>query len=243
VSANTALQYLWCDSNQLTTLNVSTNTALTSLHCSINQLTTLNVSTNTALQALDCYNNSLTGLNVSANTALTGLSCAGNQITGLNVSTNTALMELNCSGNELTSLNVKNGNNTAFGFFSATGNPNLQCIEVDNVAYSNANWALGKDPSAVFSTNCAIISIAGHTLNAAGISIYPSPSTGIFSVETNRLSEMSIGVYDLTGKCIFQKLSSDLLRQSIDLSHEPRGVYFVKVMADDRLITKKIVIH
>jgi hypothetical protein len=54
---------------------------------------------------------------------------------------------------------------------------------------------------------------------------------------------MSIGVYDLTGKCIFQKMSSDLLRQEVDLSSASKGVYFVKVMADDRLITKKIVIQ
>jgi Leucine-rich repeat (LRR) protein len=49
VSQNTALTYLDCDSNQLTSLDVSQNTALTELRCYDNQLTSLDVSQNTAL--------------------------------------------------------------------------------------------------------------------------------------------------------------------------------------------------
>jgi len=36
---------------------------------------------------------------------------------------------------------VKNGNNTSLTNFNATNNPNLSCIQVDNAAYSTANWA------------------------------------------------------------------------------------------------------
>jgi Leucine-rich repeat (LRR) protein len=49
IEAFTALTYLDCWDNQLTSLNVSQNTALTSLYCYDNQLTSLNVSQNTAL--------------------------------------------------------------------------------------------------------------------------------------------------------------------------------------------------
>ena len=71
----TALTVLYCDNNQLTTLDVSKNMALTSLSCSINQLTALDVSKNTALTELSCFSNQLTALDVSGCTALTDLYC------------------------------------------------------------------------------------------------------------------------------------------------------------------------
>jgi len=93
----------------------------------------------TALTYLRCEGNQLTSLDVSANTVLNTLWCFDNQLTSLNVSSNTTLTELVCSWNQLTSLNVKNGNNTNMLLY-ANGNPNLGCINVDNAAWSTANW-------------------------------------------------------------------------------------------------------
>jgi len=107
----TALTYLQCQYNELTSLDISNNTALDELRCYNNQLTSLDVSGCTALTWLDCDGNQLTSLDVSNNTALTTLSCGGNQLTSLDVSTNTALTYLSCSWNQLTSLDVSN--NTA----------------------------------------------------------------------------------------------------------------------------------
>jgi len=102
----TALTFLDCSNNQLTTLDVSQNTALTFLNCNSNQLTALDVSNNTVLEQLWCAGNQLTALDVSKNTALTDLVCAENPLTALDVSKNTALTELYCSENQLTSLDV-----------------------------------------------------------------------------------------------------------------------------------------
>jgi small subunit ribosomal protein S1 len=106
VSQNTALTKLICENNQLTTLDVSQNTELIYLWCSKNQLTTLDVSQNTALTKLVCENNQLTTLDVSQNTELTELVCENNQLTTLDVSQNTELIYLWCSKNQLTTLDV-----------------------------------------------------------------------------------------------------------------------------------------
>ena len=106
VSKNTALTYLNCNRNQLTSLDVSKNTALTELYCTGNQLSSLDVSKNTALTSLDCYLNLLTSIDVSKNTALTYLSCSYNQLTSLDLSKNTALTRLDCYSNQLTSLDL-----------------------------------------------------------------------------------------------------------------------------------------
>ena len=76
-------------------------TALTYLDCSCNQLTSLDVSGCTALETLYCNENDLTSLDVSGCTALTYLVCEENQLTSLDVSQNTALTELICGNNQL----------------------------------------------------------------------------------------------------------------------------------------------
>ena len=57
VEAFTALKYLNCYYNQLTSLDLSNNTALTYLYCDANQLTSLDVSKKTALTFLNCGGN------------------------------------------------------------------------------------------------------------------------------------------------------------------------------------------
>ena len=102
----TALTYLDCRDNKLTTLDLSENTALEILYCWNNRLTTLNVSKNAALQVLNCNNNQLSTLDVSKNPALTYLCCPSNQLTTLDVSGNTALTDLICYNNQLTTLDL-----------------------------------------------------------------------------------------------------------------------------------------
>jgi Leucine-rich repeat (LRR) protein len=157
VSTNTALTFLGCNTSQLTTLDVSNNTALTLLDCRENKLTSLDVSKISTLTELYCQSNQLTNLDISKNKALEFLNCSKNQLTTLDVSVNTALVGLYSNSNQLKNLNLKNGNNVKFGYLNLTKNPNLSCIQVDDVAYSNANWSSKKDVTASFNTNCGSI--------------------------------------------------------------------------------------
>lgn len=102
----TGLAQLYCENNQLTSLDVSKLTRLEKLWCSNNQLTSLNVSRLTRLMDLQCSNNFLTSLVLGEQTALTNLSCSSNQLASLNVSRLIGLTSLHCNNNNLTSLNV-----------------------------------------------------------------------------------------------------------------------------------------
>ena len=102
----TALAYLDCSANSLTSLDVSKNAALQSLDCYSNQLTELDVSKNAALQELSCSGNQLTALDVTANGALRSLYCSDNQLTALDVTENGALERLDCGSNRLMALEV-----------------------------------------------------------------------------------------------------------------------------------------
>jgi len=154
IEAFTAITKLWCGYNLLTSFDVSQNTALIHFDCEDNQLTSLDVSNNIALEYLGCGQNDLTSIDVSQNTALTELWCGYNELTALDLSYNIALEDLDCTSNELTCLNLANGNNTNMNGSTlyANHNSNLGCIEVDDVAWSTANWEIDPQPS--FSIDC-----------------------------------------------------------------------------------------
>jgi alpha-tubulin suppressor-like RCC1 family protein/Leucine-rich repeat (LRR) protein len=154
ISENTALTFLGCNTSLLTTLDVSRNTALNLLDCRENKLTSLDVSQITTLTELYCQSNQLTNLDISNNKALEFLNCSKNQLTALDVSINTALVGLYSNSNQLKNLNLKNGNNDKFGYLNLTNNPNLSCIQVDDIDYFNTNWSSEKDAMANFNTDC-----------------------------------------------------------------------------------------
>ena len=123
-----AVEEIDCSYKAITNLKgIEYFTALKRLNCESNQLTTLDVSKNKALTYLDCGDNELTTLDVSKNTALTRLYCLYNQLTTLDVSKNTTLTELNCKYNQLTSLDLSNTNIDIL-----YGGDNLYVIVVSN---------------------------------------------------------------------------------------------------------------
>jgi len=154
ISNNTALELLYCSDNQLSSLDINNNTALKQLYCSGNQLSSLDINNNTALEIFNCSNNQLSSLDINNNTALRVLDCSNNQLRSLDISNNTALRVLDCSNNQLSSLNLKNGNNRNLGHINLTDNPNLRCIQVDDVAYINENWS--DDAEAYYSTDAEV---------------------------------------------------------------------------------------
>ena len=78
--------------------------------------------------------------------------CYSNQITFLDLSNNTQLFEVSCANNQLMSLDLRNGNNQGLWYFLSINNPSLNCIDVDDVAWADYNWA--KDTWTIFSNNC-----------------------------------------------------------------------------------------
>ena len=99
------MEYLSCNGNQLTTLNVSALTNLETLSCAFNQLTTLDVSTLVNLIGLNCTSNAITALDLSNNDGLEFLNCSINQLTSLDVTNMTGLRSLICGNNVIPNVN------------------------------------------------------------------------------------------------------------------------------------------
>ena len=97
----TALTYLNCIGNELTSLDVSQNTVLTSINCAGNQLTSLDVSQNIELTSLHCYSNPFESLDVSNSIVLDTLICRWGGLESLNVTGCEELKYLDCHENQL----------------------------------------------------------------------------------------------------------------------------------------------
>ena len=202
---------------------------LTALHANDNQLTSIDLSNNTVLETLFASLNNLTTLDVSSNTILEQLSLFSNSLTSLDVSTNSALTLLVVGQNDLTSLNVANGNNSNFSNFEANGNPNLTCIQVDNVAYSDSNWT-NIDTQTSFSTNC---SLSVNDFNLNSIALQPNPTTSILNIEMTQ-SLKQVTVYSMLGK---EVLKSE--NKKLDVSSLENGVFLIKIEDENGSIATK----
>ncbi|PQV46570.1 hypothetical protein CLV33_10968 [Jejuia pallidilutea] len=145
-----SVKYVSVSSNALTAINVGANTNLIELNISNNAITSLQLSNNlNQLKTFNCSNNELTGaLDLSS----IGLGACPTQNTNNPLDFCPDSITINVSGNQLGFINIQNGINTEISSFSATENPNLTCIQVDDVNNIGANWI--KDATTAYSLDC-----------------------------------------------------------------------------------------
>ena len=183
VSQNTALGNFVCASNNLTSLDVSQNANLYLLSCGFNGLTSLDISQNSNLATLSVNNNQLSTVDVSQNTALTTFFCDTNNFSALDVSNNTNISYFSCAANDLASLNMNNLSTTTLANFNATSNPNLTCIEVDDVSAATSVWT-NIDVTASFSLSCAVLVTSIDVIGQGGADAITTPGGTLQMVAT-----------------------------------------------------------
>ncbi|MBP5492583.1 MAG: DUF4214 domain-containing protein [Clostridiales bacterium] len=100
------IDFINCDNNMLTDLDVSGYENLLNLFCDNNQLSSLDLTGCTNLETLYVDHNNLKTLDVSGLAHLKSLSCVFNQLISLKLSGCTLLRVLACFGNSLARINV-----------------------------------------------------------------------------------------------------------------------------------------
>ena len=214
------------NSNTLTSVNLSGCTGIKNINCSNNpNLMSLNVSSCQILEELRAnYNPLLTTLTMGYHGVLTFFQSIGCQITSLDFSSCPSLEWMMCMDNELTSLNLANGNPQSFEHIRATGNPDLTCIQVDNVAVSEYLWEGGFpyefDEWASFSLDCTppgpcIVAIPDANFKAALVGNSTINTNGNTQIEceeatayTGTINVDNIDISDMTGIEAFVNITS-----------------------------------
>ncbi len=236
-----ALKELNCSSNQLTQLDLSKNTALTVLNCESNRITSLDVSSNRQLTDFNCSDNLFSVLNLSNNEAIKHLFCYFTQLSQLDLSKNTNLIDVDCSHNpQLATINLKNGNNNSLNplLIIFTDNPSLGCIEVDDVAYANANWdSINiKDSHTLYSESCTT---SNSNLFFDKMRMYPNPLKEELHIDNVVLEK--VWIYNTMGyleKTIsFETKNSNI---TLLLPGLPKGIYYFYLQSHDTTTVRKI---
>ena len=173
----------------------------------------------TGLQTLDVSNNKIENIDIS-------------ELSSLNT-----LTTLNVSNNNLKYLNINNGHNISLTTFNATGNPDLTCIQVDNVdkATNEAGWS--KDNSASYNTFCSrALSVDQNQLKEF-ISVYPNPVNSILNIEVNNQIKIEkIQLFNIVGKLVKEEKEVNQL----SVNQLVKGMYLLKITTDKGVLTQKI---
>lgn len=146
------------DAPPIDEIDVSQNVNLETLLLPGNNIKVIDLSKNKKLRGLNLRSNQLETIDLSYNPDLQSVVLDNNKLLELDLSNNVSLVLYILSNNELTRLNLQNGNNLNFAeSVELAGNPNLECIQVDDAEFSSNNQYWIKDDSATFSEECSPI--------------------------------------------------------------------------------------
>jgi len=135
------------------------------------------------------------------------------------------------SGNMSTQTNI-----TPDGLLTVGTNEIADTITVRATSLFNLN---------IFDEAIIIIGEVGivETLHASSVQVYPNPTTGELRIENGELRIESVDIFDIYGKKLYLSTRPlvHLSTATIDISHLPAGIYFVKIHTENGVVTKKVV--
>ncbi|HOY30300.1 MAG TPA: T9SS type A sorting domain-containing protein [Bacteroidales bacterium] len=111
------------------------------------------------------------------------------------------------------------------------------------VCVTAANYC-GSSSQRCLDVACAV----AEPIGISNFNIFPNPNDGEFllEMEMDRMQDVVIKVYDVTGKVIYQDLLkqfSGLYNHIIDISHAAQGTYQLQITNEKGVINRKIVIQ
>lgn len=82
--------------------------------------------------------------------------------------------------------------------------------------------------------------------NELNVSLYPTPSSGYFTVEVRDhfKGDIEVKIFNLLGEEVKSMLMAGTrTKMTVDMSKESKGVYFIRITAAQKTTTQKIVIE
>jgi hypothetical protein len=76
------------------------------------------------------------------------------------------------------------------------------------------------------------------------ITIYPNPTNGQLKIDNGQLKIENVGIFDVMGRmCNVETLRATSLQSTttLNLSHLPVGIYFIRIITEHETIIRKIV--
>ena len=264
---NPLLHTLTISDNKLKTLDLGINVNLRWLRAERNQLRSVLFGESGLLQLVEVGKNQLTFLKLLDFPLLIELSAANNQLEWVDIPASHELQQLNLSHNSLeggldlsnlprlrilwldhnllSTLSISNGSNhlisNAYNI-NLIDNPNLNCVEVDDIAFANRMFTL-RDAHTLYSEDCSGSRIGDEQIAEDGlfdeISVYPNPTADYFTVSAELQGVLVI--YNSAGAKVKEvKLDGESL---VNISEQNEGVYLLSILDQKRkqVYTSKLI--
>ncbi len=192
------LNYLLCDDNNLTSIDVSRNSKLLTLSCRNNQLTKLNVSQNSELTSLYITGNSISDINLKNNKKLSIVDLSGNPLKTLDVSDLSELTQFSASNCQLTSLTLGThpdleylwcDTNPDLAFLNLNGCPNLLYLQCDQTKLTDLNFSLLTKLIELHYSDVSLLTELDLSANALLERVYVE-NCNLSSIHLSNLSEL-----------------------------------------------------
>lgn len=149
----------------------------------------------------------------------------GGDFTVYNGTTSNYIARLNIDGTLDNSFNIGTGANGIVRTTSIQSDGKI-IIGGDFTAYNG----IGRNRIARINGDNAL---STNVFNKNTMVIYPNPSYGIFTLQTNEMNDVkSISIYTLLGQKIYDSIISSN-ETTIDITNQPKGVYLYKVLGEE----------
>ena len=135
--------------------------------------------------------------------------------------------------------------------YKQTSSDTWATATANTTSYTISNLESGVEYEAFVVANCGtqhsgesnhvtftLTSINDYLLS--NTTLYPNPTTGVFRIENSKLRIETVEVYDVYGKLTTSVKVNDNVAE-IDASGYASGVYFVRVLTEKGMVTKRIV--
>jgi type IX secretion system substrate protein len=89
------------------------------------------------------------------------------------------------------------------------------------------------------STRCSVVGVNNVSLPKDIITVSPNPSNGLFQLRINNYElgiKNKIEVYNVLGEQVYSQYSLPNTQYQIDLSSQPSGIYFYRVLSDSKFV-------
>lgn len=76
------------------------------------------------------------------------------------------------------------------------------------------------------------------------LQVYPNPTNGVFKLKTGRMKDqaLQVSLMDISGKNIMNRLCEGADEYTFDISHGPKGYYFLRINSENTTQVRRIIL-
>ncbi|MBI3502626.1 MAG: right-handed parallel beta-helix repeat-containing protein [Bacteroidetes bacterium] len=189
------------------------------------------------------YNDTLQTVNGCDSVIVTALTI--NSLPSVSLSLNPDTVCISSGAYALTGGSPNGGIYSGAGVSAGNFNPSMAGNGLHNIiyTYTDANNCTNSDTAHVFVDLCTGVQTY---FNSEEIIISPNPTTGIFTIQfadpSTLLKVTAVEITNLLGEKIYSSVINSS-KSEIDLSKTSKGIYFIKVISEAGVVTRKLILQ